>query len=77
MKSFIVALLIASTSAVSYLGEPTWTLKSLQDHRTDSKVQDAYAAHSTAQANGRPPYQSAVQLWALFRWCKMKIDLQQ
>ena len=75
MKSFIVALLIASTSA--YLGEKTWSLKTLQDHRTDSQVQDAYAAHSTAQANSRPPYQSAIQLWALYRWCKMKIDLEQ
>ena len=61
MKTFIVALLIASTQA--YLGEPIWTLKSVNDHRTDSQIQKSYGDHSTKQANARPPYQSAVQLW--------------
>ena len=36
--------------------EPVWTLKSVNDHRTDSQIQAAYGEHSTRQANGRPPY---------------------
>ena len=75
MKSFLVALLISTASA--YLGEKTWSLKTLQDHRTDSEIQAAYAAHSTAQANARPPYQSAVQLnWAMWE-NESNSDLEQ
>lgn len=42
--------------------EPVWSLRSVNDHRTDSTVQKAYGDHSTKQANARPPYQSAVEI---------------
>ena len=58
--TFAVAMLFASTNA--YLGEKVWSLKSINDHRTDSQIQKAYGDHSTKQANARPPYQSAAQL---------------
>merc|ERR1719503_44847 len=53
-----VAVLIGTISAA----EPVWSLRSVNDHRTDSEVQKAYGDHSTTKANGRPPYQSAVQV---------------
>jgi hypothetical protein len=56
--SYAVAVFIGVASA----GEPVWSLRSVNDHRTDSTIQAAYADHSTTQANGRPPYQSAAQL---------------
>ena len=57
-NSFAIAALIASASAA----EPVWSLGSVQYHRTDQAVQAAYGDYSTEKANGRPPYQSAVQL---------------
>ncbi len=57
MKFTIVFALIASASAMTQA--PVWSLKSINDHRTDSQIQKAYGDHSTVQANGRPPYQSA------------------
>lgn len=42
--------------------EPVWSLRSVNDHRTDSTIQKAYGDHSTKQANARPPYQSAVEI---------------
>jgi len=42
--------------------EPVWSLRSVNDHRTDSQVQKAYGDHSVARANARPPYQSTVGL---------------
>merc|ERR1719327_2237880 len=56
--SYAVAVFIGAASA----GEPVWSLRSVNDHRTDSTIQAAYADHSTSQANSRPPYQSAAQL---------------
>jgi len=56
-----IALFLGSAQAVQYNGEPVWGLRSVNDHRTDSQVQKAYGDHSTKQANGRPPYQSAVE----------------
>merc|ERR1711934_795359 len=44
------------------MGEPVWSLASVQNHRTDSTIQAAYGDHSTEKANARPPYQSAVQI---------------
>ena len=44
------------------IGDPIWSLKSVNDHRTDSQVQHAYGEHSTRQANGRPPYKTAALL---------------
>ncbi len=55
---FIIALALGLVAAE----EPVWSLRSVQDHRTDSEVQKAYGDHSTKQANARPPYQSAMQL---------------
>jgi hypothetical protein len=62
MKSFVVAIFIGAISATQYLGEPIWSLKSVQDHRTDSVVQKGYGDHSTKAANARPPYQSNIHL---------------
>ena len=42
--------------------EPVWSLRSVNDHRTDSQIQKAYGDHSTTRANARPPYQSTVAL---------------
>ena len=42
--------------------EPVLSLRSVNDHRTDSTVQKAYGDHSVKQANARPPYQSAMML---------------
>lgn len=42
--------------------EPVWSLRSVNDHRTDSQIQKAYGDHSVKQANARPPYQSTVEL---------------
>merc|ERR1712070_206237 len=56
--SYAVAVFIGVASA----GEPVWSLRSVNDHRTDSTIQAAYADHSTSQANSRPPYQSAAQI---------------
>jgi len=52
------AMFIGAISAA----EPVWSLRSVNDHRTDSTVQAAYGDHSTKQANARPPYQSTAQL---------------
>merc|ERR1712046_273045 len=56
--SFAVACLLGLVAAE----EPVWSLESVQTHRTDAGIQAAYGDHSTAKANSRPPYQSAVQL---------------
>ena len=58
--TFAVAALIGVISAGAE--EPVWGLSSVQNHRTDSETQKAYGDHSTEKANGRPPYQSAVQM---------------
>jgi len=41
--------------------EPVWSLESVNNHKADAGIQKEYGAYSTDQANGRPPYQSAVQ----------------
>ena len=53
-----VAALLGLVSA----NEPVWSLRSVNDHRTDSQVQEAYGNHSVKQANARPPYQSTVMV---------------
>jgi len=42
--------------------EPVWSLRSLKDHRTDSKVQKNYGDHSIKAADARPPYQSTAMI---------------
>ena len=37
-----------------------WSLRSVNEHRTDSGVQKAYGDHSVKQANGRNPYDSTL-----------------
>ena len=56
--TFAIAALVGLIAAE----EPVWSLRSVNDHRTDSQVQKAYGDHSTNQANARPPYQSALEL---------------
>ena len=58
MKFSTLAMLVAAVSAE----EPVWSLRSVNDHRTDSQIQKAYGDHSVKQANARPPYQSALGL---------------
>ena len=58
MKYAALMMLLGATSAA----EPVWSLRSVNDHRTDSTIQKAYGDHSTTMANGRPPYQSALQM---------------
>ena len=55
--STLIALIGAASAA-----EPVWSLRSVNDHRTDSTIQKAYGDHSVKQANARPPYQSALEL---------------
>ena len=56
--TYAVAVFLGVASA----NEPVWTLRSVNDHRTDSTIQAAYGEHSVKQANARPPYQSAMQM---------------
>ena len=56
MKFTAIAALVCTASVVA----PVWSLRSVNDHRTDSQVQQAYGDHSIQQANGRDPYQSAL-----------------
>ena len=56
--TFAVAVFLGVASAA----EPVWSLRSVNDHRTDSAIQKEYGDHSVKQANGRPPYQSAMQV---------------
>merc|ERR1719498_1725064 len=56
--TYAVAVFLGVASA----NEPVWTLRSVNDHRTDSTIQAAYGEHSVNQANSRPPYQSAMQM---------------
>ena len=58
MKFSTLILLIGASAAA----EPVWSLRSVNDHRTDSTIQKAYGDHSIKQANARPPYQSALEL---------------
>ena len=54
---------IAAFLGVAAANEPVWSLRSVNDHKTDSSIQAAYGDHSIKQANARPPYQSAIQQW--------------
>lgn len=58
MKYATLAMLLGVISAE----EPVWSLRSVNDHRTDSAIQKAYGDHSVKQANARPPYQSAIEI---------------
>ena len=55
---FAIAVLVGLVAAE----EPVWSLRSVNDHRTDSQVQKAYGDHSTTKANSRPPYDSTMQI---------------
>ena len=57
-----VAVFIGAAQAWTGEAEPVWSLRSVNDHRTDSQVQKAYGDHSTKQADARPPYRSTVQV---------------
>ena len=52
---------IAVFLGVAAANEPVWSLRSVNDHKTDSAIQKSYGDHSVNQANARPPYQSAMQ----------------
>jgi hypothetical protein len=47
--SLTLACLVGAISGenLKYLGDKTWSLKSVNDHRTDSTIQKAYGDHST------------------------------
>mgnify|MGYP000297755071 CR=1 FL=1 len=53
--TIVLAIFLGLVSAE----EPVWGLRSVNDHREDAAIQKSYGDHSTKQANGRPPYQSA------------------
>ena len=55
---FAIACLLGLASAST--AEPVWSLRSVNDHKTDSEVQKAYGDHSVKQANGRDPYDSTL-----------------
>jgi hypothetical protein len=55
-------LAVAAILGLVSAAEPVWSLRSVNDHRTDSTVQKDYGDHSTNAANARPPYQSTVEL---------------
>ena len=56
MKFGAYFLLLGCASAIRWAETPTWGLKSVKDHRTDSATQKSYGDYSTERANGRPPY---------------------
>jgi len=56
---FTVALLVGIATAQD---RPVWTLQSVQDHRTDARLQDTYGQHSIKQADARPPYRSHAEI---------------
>ena len=60
MKYTTAILLLGAVSAQNE--SQVWSLRSVQDHRTDSGIQQAYFDHSVKQANARPPYQSSAQI---------------
>merc|ERR1719263_2593608 len=51
-----VAALLATVSAE----RPVWSLRSVNDHRTDAGIQKEYGDASTAAANARDPLSSAL-----------------
>lgn len=57
-KNLVIAIFLGLVSAEA----PVWSLESVQNHRDDSQVQKSYGDYSTKKANGRPPYQSAMEL---------------
>merc|ERR1719454_1437443 len=42
--------------------EPVWSLRSVNDHRTDAGLQWDFGDHATNQANARPPMRSHAQI---------------
>ena len=54
MKYTVAALFIGAVSAEA----PVWSLRSVNEHRADSTIQQMYGDFSTSQANGRDPYES-------------------
>lgn len=51
---------IAALLSVVSAERPVWSLRSVNDHRTDSQVQKEYGDHSVKQANARDPLSSAL-----------------
>ena len=57
-----VTLATAFLAGLVSAEEPVWSLRSLNDHKTDASVQNQYGNVSTESANARPPYRSHVVL---------------
>merc|ERR1712166_873326 len=57
MKFTIAVVALLSTAAAE---RPVWGLRSVNDHRTDSKVQKEYGDASTNAANARNPQTSSL-----------------
>ena len=51
---------IAAFLGVAAANEPVWSLRSVNDHRTDSVTQKAYGDASVAAANSRDPQTSSL-----------------
>jgi len=56
---FAAALLLGLVSAVQDDTTKVWELRSVRDHKTESREQKEYGDHSISSANARPPYQSS------------------
>jgi hypothetical protein len=51
------------TTSITYpTHEPVWSLRSVNDHKTDSVLQGEFGTHATGMANARPPLRSHMQL---------------
>ena len=57
MKFTIAIITLLSTAAAE---RPVWSLRSVNDHRTDSQTQKAYGDASVAAANSRDPQTSSL-----------------
>ena len=62
MKYFAIAALLGLINAQTNVTTKVFSLQSTQDEIENKDTQIAYATHSTKQAEGRPPYQSAVRI---------------
>ena len=59
---YTIACLVGLAAAKR--AEPVWSLRSINDHKTDSQHMDHYGQHSIKQADARPPMRSHLGVWA-------------
>ena len=59
---YTIACLVGLATAKR--AEPVWSLRSVNDHRTDAGQMHGYGDHSIKQADARPPMRSHLGVWA-------------